>query len=308
MPLQRHTRKTVNRDVDRLAAPHVGELGLLEVGDHIDRVQWHHRHELGAGLHELPDPEGARTDGTVDRSGDDRVGEVELGLLDLGAGAVELGIGLVALGGQHRDLLARGDQRGFIAREVGLLLAQRRIGDLEALQRSETGLCKLLVADIVLPGQLHRGIRGHNGRLLLLDDRLLQAELGIEVADRRLGCLLVGTGLIERCTEIAVIDAGEDLAGPDPLVVIHQHLCNVAGNLRRHGGVVGLHVGIVGTFQIPPHRPVAISPVTGSCDKTDQCYTEETTLDDLPRRDEGLRVPGPEPGGEWAIVVMAFAP
>ena len=54
-------------ELDRLAVAHMGELGLLEIGDDIDLIQRHHRHQLRAGLHVLADPQRPRADGAFDR-------------------------------------------------------------------------------------------------------------------------------------------------------------------------------------------------------------------------------------------------
>ena len=85
------------RQLDRLAAAHMGELRLLEIGDDVDRIERHHRHQLRAGLHELADPERARADRAVDRRGDLGVGEIQRRLLLDRAGAIELRHGLRAL-------------------------------------------------------------------------------------------------------------------------------------------------------------------------------------------------------------------
>ena len=69
MALQRGAVETVDPDFDRLAVADMGELGLLEIRDHIDRIQRHHRHQLRAGLHELSDPQRARADRAVNRRG-----------------------------------------------------------------------------------------------------------------------------------------------------------------------------------------------------------------------------------------------
>ena len=84
--------------LDRLSIAHMGELGLLEIGDHIDRIQRHDRHQLGAGLHILADPERARADRTVNRRGDLRIGQVQRRLLLDGAGMIELRDRLGAFG------------------------------------------------------------------------------------------------------------------------------------------------------------------------------------------------------------------
>src|SRR4051812_41395895 len=52
----------VDVDCDALTGTHVAELGFLEVRDHIGTMRGHQRHQLRAGLHELPGAQGAVTD------------------------------------------------------------------------------------------------------------------------------------------------------------------------------------------------------------------------------------------------------
>ena len=56
MAVQLGAGKAVDLEFDRLAVAHMGELGFLEVGDHIDRIERHHRHQLRAGLHDIGRP------------------------------------------------------------------------------------------------------------------------------------------------------------------------------------------------------------------------------------------------------------
>ena len=108
-PRQPGAVETVDLDLDRLAVAHMRELRLLEIRDHIDRIQRHHRHQLRAGLHILPDPERTRADRAVDRRRDLRVGEIERRLLLDRAGAIDLRDRLGALGGEHVDLALGGE-------------------------------------------------------------------------------------------------------------------------------------------------------------------------------------------------------
>jgi hypothetical protein len=54
-------------DRDGLARPYIGQLRLLVLRHDIGRLQRHDRHQLGAGLDILADPQGAHAHGTVDR-------------------------------------------------------------------------------------------------------------------------------------------------------------------------------------------------------------------------------------------------
>ena len=48
----------------------------------------------------------------------------------------------------------------------------------------------------------------------------------------------IGPGLLECHLEIAIVDAGEHLAGLDRLVVAHQHVGDVARDLRARSSVL----------------------------------------------------------------------
>ncbi len=129
-------------------AAHMGELRLLEVGDDIDRMQRHDRHQLRAGLHILADAQRARADRAVDRRGDRGVGEIELRLrrprLRRGRAGPRPWRAAVV---EHVDLaLLRGGQGGAIAAATravccwqhGLLRALHRAGR-EVILRSGSG-------------------------------------------------------------------------------------------------------------------------------------------------------------------------
>ena len=74
--------------------------------------------------------------------------------------------------------------------------------------------------------------------------------------DRGPGRRHIRLGLVERDLEVAVVDARQHLAGRDALIVLHQHLIQIAGDLRRDSGAVGLHIGVVGRHQILADGPV----------------------------------------------------
>ena len=67
----------------------------------------------------------------------------------------------------------------------------------------------------------------------------------------------VGSRLVERGPQVPVIDPRQDLPSLDRLVVVHQHLGDVAGDARRDDDRVGLHVGVVGLDLEPADLPVA---------------------------------------------------
>ena len=108
-------REHVDGDVDRLALAHVGELGFLEVRDHIGAGDRHHRHQLRSGLHVLADAQRAVADHAVDRRDDGGVAEIEFGLVLQWLGARQRRVGLGDLGLEQIDLLQRRGEVGGVA-------------------------------------------------------------------------------------------------------------------------------------------------------------------------------------------------
>ena len=102
--------------------------------------------------------------------------------------------------------------------------AQRRVGLLRALHRAGAGLHQAVVAGLFFLREFQIGFGGGDIGRALLDDRLLQGDLRIEVADRGFGCGDIGIGLLQRGPEVAVVDLGQELPGLDRLVVADQHL------------------------------------------------------------------------------------
>ncbi len=201
---------------------------------------------------------------------DSGVGQVQRRLLFDRAGAIELRHGLGAVGGENVDLLLRGQQTEFFVLQLRALLAQRCVGLLRALNGAGAGLHQAVVAGLLLLGELQIGFGGGNVGGLLFDDRLLQGDLRIEVADRGLGRIDVGMGGIERRPEVAVVDPGQNLPGFHRLVVADQHLRDVAGDLWRDDRGVGLDVGVVGRFQVAAGGEIAVAKVGGSGDSERQ--------------------------------------
>ena len=144
--------------------------------------------------------------------------------------------------------------------------AQRRIGLLGALHRAGAGLHQAVVARLLLLRELQISFGGGDVRGALLDDRLLQGELCIEIADGGFSSSNVGFGLVERNAKVAIVDLRQQLAGRHRLVVAHQHLCDVAGDLRRDDGRVGFDIGVVGGFQIAAVGEIVVVKIDGGCD------------------------------------------
>ena len=200
---------------------------------------------------------------------------------------IELRGGLGALGGQHVDLALRGHQARLGVLQLRVAGAERRVGLLCALDRAGARLHEVVVAGALFLREFQIGVGGSDVGRALLDDRLLQFELGIEVAHRGFGCGDVGAGLAERRLEVAVVDLRQDLAGFDLLVVADQHLGDVARHLRRDDGGIGLHIGVIGRFQVAAGRQVVVAKVAGHSDAEGQRQAEGRPLDRLPGRLRG---------------------
>ena len=134
------------------------------------------------GLHELTDPERARADGAFDGSCDLRVRQVQRRLRFDRTGVVELRHGLVPFGGKHLDLLLRRDQSRPAMLQLRGFFAQRRVGLLGALDGAGARFHEIVVTSPLLLREFQIGLGGVDLRGLLLDQRLLQFNLRIEVA------------------------------------------------------------------------------------------------------------------------------
>ncbi|VFT10245.1 Uncharacterised protein [Pseudomonas aeruginosa] len=94
---------------------------------------------------------------------------------------------------------------------------------------------------------------------------LLGADLGPRLFDQRLLAFAgwprhwpgwprhehVGFGGGQGGAEVAVVEAGEQLAGLDRLVVLDQNVLDEAGDFRRDQGEIGVHIGVVGALHDP---------------------------------------------------------
>jgi hypothetical protein len=275
---QRHARIAVDFDLDRLAAPHMRQLRLLEIGDDVGGAERNDGHELRPGLYVLADAERAGANRAVDRRRNRGIGEVELGLMLDRVSMVALCLGLRALRRKHLDLVLCGDQSGMGAVELRHFLTQRRIRLLGALHSAVAGLHEVLIADVFLSGECQRCLGGGDIGLLLIDDRILQHNLGVEVANRGFGGRDIGLRLIEGGSEIPIVDAGEELSCLDRLVVLDEHVGDVPRHLRSDRCVVGFDVGVIGRFEKPADRPILVAVSCRDGDAGEQRQTRDRAL------------------------------
>jgi hypothetical protein len=125
------------------------------------------------------------------------------------AGAIDLRDRLGALGGEHVDLALGGGEPGFCVLHLRGAGTQCRVGLLRTLHRAGAGLHQPVVAGLFFLREFEIGFRRVDISRALLDDRLLQGELRIEVADRSFGSGDIGIGLRQRGPEVAVVDLGQ---------------------------------------------------------------------------------------------------
>jgi hypothetical protein len=137
---------------------------------------------------------------------------------------------------------------------------------------------------VVGQGEGQRSLVGGDTRLLLVERRLLLGDLGVDIAQRRVGKIDVGLCLVELHTEIAVIDHGQYLSRRDGLVVLHQHLGDVARDLGGHDGVVGAHISVGGGVQEAAHLPVVVGEVACRSDRGGRHQPQRGALQRLARR------------------------
>ncbi|VTQ40743.1 Uncharacterised protein [Pseudomonas aeruginosa] len=76
-------------------------------------------------------------------------------------------------------------------------------------------------------------------------------QVGLGIGQVGLGTEHVGFGGGQGGAEVAVVEAGEQLAGLDRLVVLDQNVLDEAGDFRRDQGEIGVHIGVVGALHDP---------------------------------------------------------
>ena len=127
---------------------------------------------------------------------------------------------------------------------------------LRILDAARSARGQIRVAPVLLRGEGHRGLIDIDCGLRRVDYRLLDVELGLFAGDRGPGRRHIRPRLVERDLEVPVVDPRQHLAGRDALIVLDQHLKQIAGDFWRDGGVVGLHIGVVGRHQILADSPI----------------------------------------------------
>ena len=118
------------------------------------------------------------------------------------------------LGLEHIELLGRAGERRIVARHRGAGGGDPRGRLLRVLDAAVALGGELGIALVVLLGEGLVGLVDVDGRLGRGDRGLLGVERRLLVGDVGLGGRDIGLGLLERDLEVAVVDAGQDLARP----------------------------------------------------------------------------------------------
>jgi hypothetical protein len=191
---------------------------------------------------------------------------------------------LGALGRKHLEFLVGGDQAGLALLQLRGLRAQRRVGLLGALHRARTRLHQVVITLAFFLREFQVGFGRVDLGGLLLDQRLLQVDLGVEVAHSGVGRRNIGLGLVQRGLEIAVVNPRKQLASLDRLVVRNQHLGDIARHLRRDDRGVGLDVGVVRRLQILARGQIVVAKADSAGDAKRQGQRQGGLLDRQTRR------------------------
>ena len=185
----------------------------------------------------------------------DRVGEIELRLLDLRVRLRQRRRGAGALGVQRRDLPLSGRQRRLGRLHRRLLLAQRRGVLLGVLDGSRAALGELVVARRLLLGEGERGLGRLDLGLALFDLGLLNLKLSVDAVDVGLRRRRLRLGRGERDAVVAIVDAGDHVARRDVLVVGDRNFGDEARRLGGDGELTRGDEGVVRRFGNARHSP-----------------------------------------------------
>ncbi len=233
----------------------MGQLGLFEVGGHVNVRQRHQRQQLRPRLDVLPDLAGPIAGDSGEGGADHRVVEVVAGQRQGGASLLSLGLFLIAHRSQHVELVPRGSQRRAFLRQCRGGLAVVGLGRLQALPTGEIGGRQLCIALQIALRARQVGLRRDNLRLRLLDHRALQVHAAVIGQNRGLFGCHRRLGLRHPGRKVAVVDHEQHLPGGNPLVVGDPGFLDVALDHRADHRDVALDVGVVGRLLEAPDVP-----------------------------------------------------
>ena len=144
----------------------------------------------------------------------------------------DLDIGIAAeLGELNLRLLAQRFELVLVVAEGGLRLIENGLGNGMRAQKHRVAVV---------------------GGLIELDQRLLCGNVAqhafivlLHRLDGQRGLRQSGLGVVERDLKLQGVEAVENLAGRDVLVVVHVHVFDDAGHVGRDPDLVGFHIGII---------------------------------------------------------------
>jgi hypothetical protein len=106
----------------------------------------------------------------------------------------------------------------------------------------------------------------------------LQLKLRRQIGDLVLSRFAVRDRLVQRRPQVTIVDSRKDLTGLHRLVVIDQHLGDVAGDAGCDDDRVSPDVGVVGFDLKPPNLPVMLAVGGGSRKAERTCHAKQCLL------------------------------
>jgi hypothetical protein len=98
----------------------------------------------------------------------------------------------------------------------------------------------------------------------LPNGRLLQLVFGAQASECRGALLEHRVGMIGRRAHVTVVQAHQQLAGVNKFIVLHRHIGNETGDVRRDRRDVAADIGIIGALEKAIDGP----PVVAVCRPT----------------------------------------
>ena len=226
------------------------QLGLLEVRLDPHLLQRYQAGHLHAGLHIESFPQAALADDAVRRGPQLCVAELQPGLFELGFTQCQSGLVLLGFGVQHQQALASGLQGGSGLLLLGLIDLQTGAHLVQTVLRAVVALIELADPAHLLLGPHLFGIGRGDPGFGLTDQAQLLGTGGGQVLRGRLIEVQIGLCLEHPGSVLPVVQSGDELAGLDLLVVGHQHLADIAGQLGADAGHLALQIGVVGALEM----------------------------------------------------------
>lgn len=140
-----------------------------------------------------------------------------------------------------------------------VLLIELRGSPLGVLNAAGAGLRQMLVARRLLLCEYQRRLHLLHLCLVSIDLRLLHADLRIDILDIGLGAGDLRLRLGERDAIVAFVDAHDHAASGDVLVIGHEHVGDIAWNLRGNGELPRRDKGVVCCLEM-----LSVIPVEGA--------------------------------------------